>query len=401
MKRDLVTIDDLGDEALASLMDLADRIRGNLRGHAADLPGFLLGSLFLEPSTRTRLSFEAAMLRLGGRVITSSDPSTSSASKGETLTDTVRIVDSYVDITVLRHPAAGAARLAAKVARGPVINAGDGSHEHPTQTLCDLYALRCERGRIRDLTVVLYGDLRYGRTTHSLARALVRFGATIIAVSQGDLDLPDFVVRDLLLHPGYARRDVVVDDMEDVFHRRDVRAVMIGREAILPPAAPDGRRAPLGLRDRHVDAIYVTRLQKERLRDGVACGTLPILDHRFLTSRPFRETVVLHPLPRVSEIAVEVDSDPRAAYFRQAALGVPIRMALLLWAAGAIDLPRGAAPRSEREPVAGASCANPGCITVLEPGSVTQEVARRPGDVPRCSFCEEPVARIGAAANLG
>lgn len=389
MKRDLVTIDDVSDETLLSLMDLADKIRKNLRGHAADLPGFLMGSLFLEPSTRTRLSFETAMLRLGGRVITSSDPLTSSSSKGETLLDTIRIVDSYVDLLVLRHPAAGAARLAARAARGPVINAGDGSHEHPTQTLCDLYALRCERGKLRDLNVVLYGDLRFGRTTHSLARALIRFGASLIAVAQGDLELPDFVVRDLLRRPGIGARRVVVDDMEDVFQRRDVKALWIGPESRLPARPSDGRRLPLELRDRMVDAIYVTRLQKERMSGAATAGAgLPILDHRFLQSPPFRECVVLHPLPRVQEIAIEVDSDPRAAYFRQAALGVPIRMALLLWAAGAVELPDGLVLEAPKL-VPGYACENPGCISVLERGSVPQEVGLRSDDDPRCLYCEE------------
>ncbi len=384
MKRDLVTIDDLSDETLLGLMDLADRIRRQLRGHAADLPGTLMGSLFLEPSTRTRLSFETAMLRLGGRVITSSDPKTSSASKGESLSDTIRIVDSYVDLTILRHPAAGAARAAAQIAEGPVINAGDGSHEHPTQTLCDLYALRCERGRLADLRVALYGDLRYGRTTHSLARALVRFGASVLAISQGDLQLPKFVLDDLRREPGYAVAPVALVGLESVLSRPEVPALWISRGA-----KESSEVRPMSLDPDSIDAIYVTRLQKERMSGAEALGSLPILDHRFLAAPPFRQTVVLHPLPRVGEIARELDQDPRAAYFRQAALGVPIRMALILWCLGAVDLPAGAAPRARDSVVHGFRCENAGCISVLERGTIPPEVTRRGADDPRCAYCEE------------
>lgn len=385
MKRDLVSIEDLSNPALVHLMDLADRIRKDLRGHAERLPGFLMGSLFLEPSTRTRLSFEAAMARLGGKVITSADPDTSSAVKGETLSDTVRIVDSYVDMTVLRHPLAGAARWAARHARGAIVNAGDGAREHPTQTLCDLYSLRCERGRLDGLTVMLYGDLRYGRTTHSLARALARFGATIIAVAEKGLELPDAVLEELREVPGTALWPAVVDDLADVFRRDDVPALVIGPERDLP--AVDGP-VPLGLRDREVDAIYVTRLQTERLEGESDTYGLPILDHRFLESPPFRRTVVLHPLPRVGEIAREVDEDPRAAYFRQAALGVPIRMALLLWMGGRVDLPTTIEPGAVMEQVTNARCTNARCITQAPLEGVAPEFGRRPGGAVRCMYCE-------------
>ena len=386
MKRDFITIDDLSDAALVELMGLADRIRSNLRGHAADLPGHIMGSLFLEPSTRTRLSFETSMQRLGGRVVTSSDPDTSSTVKGETLADTVRIVDSYVDVLVLRHPNSGAARLAARVAKGPVINAGDGSHEHPSQTLCDLYTLRCERGPIAGQLVVLYGDLRFGRTVHSLSRALVRFGATVLAIPDGDLGLPAFVMADLAERPGYGVRDVLINDMEPLFKRRGVSATLIGPTSTLPPAGAGS--VSYELARQKVSAIYVTRLQKERLAGGSGGGTLPILDHRFLQTAAFTESILLHPLPRVTEIAREVDSDPRAAYFRQAALGVPIRMALLLWSCGLVDLPTG----PERRPVLQATvpgrCRNPQCITAKEAvewASLVRDGAGR----TRCEFCEE------------
>lgn len=390
MKRDFITIDDLGDAALVELMDLADRIRGNLRGHAADLPGHVMGSLFLEPSTRTRLSFETSMQRLGGRVVTSSDPDTSSTVKGETLADTVRIVDSYVDVLVLRHPLSGAARLAARLAKGPVINAGDGSHEHPSQTLCDLYTLRCERGPVAGQTVVLYGDLRFGRTVHSLSRALVRFGATVLAIPDGDLTLPPFVMTDLAERPGYGVREVVINDMESIFKRRGVRATLIAPRAALPPLQ-EGPSA-LELAGHRVSAIYVTRLQKERLAGGGGGGTLPILDHRFLMSPTFNESIVLHPLPRVTEIARELDSDPRAAYFRQAALGVPIRMALLLWCCGLVDLPRDVGRKIDAgEPVEG-TCGNANCISTREAPEWARVVKKSAGGTS-CDYCEEP-ARI-------
>ena len=177
-KRDFISIDDFSNEEIADLFLIADRMRDLLKTSHGVLAGHIMGSLFLEPSTRTRLSFEAAMNRLGGRVITMSDVQTSSIAKGESLADSVRTVASYADIVVLRHPKAGAAQLAADYSHVPIINAGDGGHEHPTQTLCDLFTLRCTRGGIEGLKVVLYGDLRHGRTTHSLVKALVRMPAT-------------------------------------------------------------------------------------------------------------------------------------------------------------------------------------------------------------------------------
>jgi aspartate carbamoyltransferase catalytic subunit len=389
VKRDLITIHDLSNRALEGLMDLADEIRPNLRSWRSELQGFLMGSLFLEPSTRTRLSFETAMMRLGGKVITSADVSTSSAAKGESLGDTVRIVDSYVDLTVLRHPAAGAARLASRYAHRPIINAGDGGHEHPTQTLCDLYTLRAEKGRVRQLTVMLYGDLLYARTTHSLARALVRFGSSIVAVAQPGLDLPDFVIEDLARIPGYALRHVLITDMADVLQRDRVPALLIDREERLPPASPDGAPVLHHLGAATIDAIYVTRLQRERYAPVDAARTLelPILDHRFLIAPQFRDTVVLHPLPRVGEIAPEFDRDPRAAYFRQAALGVPIRMALILWALGKASLPQGESPAPEEPAVTGFRCLNPACISVQESAVIPPEVTTL-GGIPRCLFCE-------------
>jgi aspartate carbamoyltransferase catalytic subunit len=195
VKRDLVAIGDLGDRDILRLIELADTIAVDPKSVARALDGALLATLFLEPSTRTRLSFEAAMLRLGGRVITSADPKTSSAAKGETLADSIRMIGAYADAIVLRHPHAGAARLAARLSPGPVVNAGDGGREHPTQTLVDLFTLVREKGKLDGLFVALYGDLRFGRTTHSLARALTRFGAKVLALSEPGLHFPEYVLE--------------------------------------------------------------------------------------------------------------------------------------------------------------------------------------------------------------
>ena len=392
MKRDLLKIDDLPNGALLRLMELADELQADLRGNSNRLSGFLMGSLFLEPSTRTRLSFEAAMARLGGKVITSSDPGTSSSVKGETLADTVRIVDSYVDFTVLRHPLAGAARWAAQHAQRPIINAGDGAHEHPTQTLCDLYALKCERGDLAGLTVLLYGDLKFGRTVHSLSRALVRMGASVLAIAELGLELPSHVTQDLEHRDGVSLSHVVIDDMEEIFRRRGVRATWIGREdRIGPTSGTPEDPVELNLQAHPVDAIYVTRLQKERFVGDEGDRGLPILDHRFMKADPFEQAIVLHPLPRVEEIAPEMDQDPRAAYFRQAALGVPIRMALLLWVAGLEDLPMNGQeslwPRTS--PATDRRCKNLRCITNSQREGVPQELAPGRRGPLRCRFCEE------------
>jgi len=323
--RHLVSIDDFSREEIQELFHHADRFAADMRGFADLCPGTISASLFYEPSTRTRLSFESAMLRLGGGVITSADENVSSASKGESLADTIRVVGgAYSDLVVLRHPSEGSARLAAQFSPVPVINAGDGAHEHPTQTLCDLYNLHVERGRIAGLDVVLAGDLKYSRTVHSFAYALARFGANIVCVPQPGFEMPDYVIQRL-------KREY---DVEPV--RADARRLgqlAANSDAIyLTPQKPhqlvlftDAK----GWEVEHVDAVYMTRPQTERHQGGEGPEVdYPRLEKRSMSAESLRDAVVMHPLPRRDEISSEIDNDPRSIYFKQAARGVPIRMAI-------------------------------------------------------------------------
>jgi aspartate carbamoyltransferase catalytic subunit len=386
MKRDLISIEDLSDAGIASLLRHAAAFERS--GASQALQGAILATLFLEPSTRTRLSFEAAMHRLGGAVITSADPQASSSAKGETLADTVRMVDAYADVIVVRHPAPGAARAAAKAAKAPVLNAGDGGHEHPSQTLVDLYTLEREVGRLTSLTVVLYGDLRYGRTTHSLVRALVRFGAKVVALSEPGLELPDYVCARLAARgaqPAAAR----IRGLDALFPGEPPAVTLFG--------FPESRGGGAGVwspSDGEVDAVYVTRLQRERLPAARADRpVLPSVDARFLAVPAFRRAIVMHPLPRTSEIDPKIDGDRRAAYFRQAAFGVPVRMALLSWALGRLHLD-GGGPPAPSAALAGAApdgpggCGEPACISVREPSSAPAEFVGAADGSRRCAYCE-------------
>jgi len=333
--RDFVALGDLSRDLLCHLVDLAEEIRGDREAYANRLNGLIMASLFFEPSTRTRLSFEAAMHRLGGSVLSVADAlSSSSAAKGETLEDTVRTVDALADIIVLRHSQVGAARRGAAVANAPVINAGDGGNEHPSQTLCDLLTLQSEKGRLDDLTVLVYGDLLFGRTVHSLIQALQHFRARVILVAEPALGLPPELETTLLDGTGYGIRNVEVSGLEPAFPAGRVTARLLDRETRLPGAAGD-QDLELPLERGSVDAMYVTRLQSERIIGSEDRGRrLPVVGMDFLSSPPLSEAAILHPLPRVGEIPEEVDQDPRAAFFRQVAMGVPARMAILLWACG-------------------------------------------------------------------
>ena len=266
---------------------------------AGPLAGRILASLFFEPSTRTRLSFESAMLRLGGQVIGAQDAGvSSSAAKGESVEDMVRVVAGYADVIVLRHPARGAAARAARVSPVPVINAGDGAGQHPTQALLDLYTIRAELGRLGGLHVGLAGDLKHGRTARSLALLLALYPGVELS---------------LIAPPSLRMEPDVLDALRD-------RAVVVHETDDLRAAAPG------------LDVLYQTRLQKERL-DAAPVADLPIVDLEVMTRlRP--HAIVMHPLPRVGEIDRAVDADPRAAYFRQARYGLAVRMAVLLWSAG-------------------------------------------------------------------
>lgn len=290
---------DFSVEEIDDLLALARDIESNLPKYAHVCDGKKLATLFYEPSTRTRLSFEAAMLNLGGNVLGFSSANSSSASKGESVADTIRMISCYADICAMRHPKEGAAYVAAQKARIPVINAGDGGHQHPTQTLTDLLTIRSLKGRLNNLTIGFCGDLKFGRTVHSLIEALVRYtGIKIVLISPEELRLPDYIRDDVLRANNVPFEEVI--KMEDVL--------------------PD------------LDVLYMTRVQKERFfneDDYIRMKDFYILDEaKMALASP--EMLVLHPLPRVNEISVEVDNDPRAAYFKQVQYGVYARMALIL-----------------------------------------------------------------------
>lgn len=290
---------DLTIEELDKLFDLAGAIMAAPENYTEACKGKLMATLFYEPSTRTRFSFEAAMLRLGGQNIGFSEAGSSSVAKGESIADTVRTVSCYADLIVMRHPKEGAPRVAANSARVPVINAGDGGHQHPTQTLTDLMTIRSLRGSLSNMTVGLCGDLKFGRTVHSLIKALSRYeGVRFVLVSPQELRIPDYVRKEILDKKGLDYREV--EQMED----------------ILP----------------ELDVLYMTRVQKERFfneEDYIRLKDRFILDESKMKLAR-EDMMVLHPLPRVNEIAVEVDKDPRALYFEQARYGMFVRMALIM-----------------------------------------------------------------------
>ena len=287
---------DFSVEELDKLFALADDIEKDPAKYAHKCDGKILATCFYEPSTRTRLSFETAMTRLGGRVIGFSDAASSSASKGESVSDTIRIISCYADICAMRHPKEGAPMVAAEKSLIPVINAGDGGHQHPTQTLADLQTIRSLHGDLNNFTIGLCGDLKFGRTVHSLINALVRYeGIKFIFISPEELKIPDYVT-DMLREKGIPFQEVI--RLEDVMPK--------------------------------LDLLYMTRVQKERFfneDDYLRLRDTYILDEAKMTkAKP--DMAVLHPLPRVNEIAVEVDDDPRAAYFEQVKNGMLMRMAL-------------------------------------------------------------------------
>jgi len=387
--RHLVSIDDISLEEMTALFRAADRFSADPRGFANFAPGLITASLFYEPSTRTRLSFESAMLRLGGGVLTAAEMTSSSASKGESLADTVRVVGGgYADLIVLRHPSEGAARLAADYSPVPVVNAGDGSHEHPTQTLCDLYNLHVERGRIAGLDVVLAGDLKYSRTVHSFAYALARFGANIVCVPQPGFEMPDYVLRRL-------REEFGVEPMRADAKR--LGALAAKTDAVyLTPHKPhqlslftDASHWEV----EHVDAVYMTRPQTERYSDGERQQRDYLrIEKGSMGAESLRDAVVMHPLPRRDEIAADMDDDPRSIYFKQTARGVPIRMAILSWLLGRLPEAPLAAPRidvNHRSKVAHNPCPNPSCISRTETRHASPSfavIARTPLRA-RCGYC--------------
>ena len=297
--RHLMSPLDFTVEELDEILDLADDIEANPEKYAHACDGKKLATLFYEPSTRPRLSHEAAMLNLGGSILGFSSADSSSAAKGESVSDTIRMISCYADICAMRHPKEGAPMVACRHSSIPVINAGDGGHQHPTQTLTDLLTIRSLKGRLDNLTIGLCGDLKFGRTVHSLIHALVRYpNIKFVLISPEELRLPSYIRKDVL-------------DKQNVPYKEVVRM-----EEALP----------------ELDLLYMTRVQKERFfneDDYVRMKDFYILDAKKMELAP-KDMLVLHPLPRVNEISVEVDKDPRAAYFKQVQYGVYVRMALIL-----------------------------------------------------------------------
>lgn len=292
----LIDPTDLSVEELNQLFDLAVAIEKNPENYLDALKGKLLATLFYEPSTRTRFSFEAAMLRLGGQVIGFSEPNSSSVSKGESVADTIKTVACYADIAVMRHPKEGAPKLASKYSSIPVINAGDGGHQHPTQTLTDLHTIRTLKNNISGNTIGFCGDLKFGRTVHSLVKALARYeNITFIFISPPELSMPAHIIDELKDH-----KVIEISSLDDVL--------------------PD------------LDILYMTRIQRERFFNEEEY--LRLKGYFILTKKKLSiakaDMIVLHPLPRVDEIHPNVDEDPRAVYFAQARYGMFIRMALIL-----------------------------------------------------------------------
>lgn len=331
--RHLLSITDLTVEELEELLATAADIEQNPAQYAHRMEGKKLATLFFEPSTRTRLSFEAAMYELGGHVIGFAGASASSAAKGESVKDTIRTVGCYADIIAMRHPLEGAPWAAVQSATTPVINAGDGGHQHPTQTLADLMTLKKEKGRLDHLKIGMCGDLRFGRTVHSLISALSRYpGNEFILISPRELRVPGHIVADLA-------------------------------EAGIPYREAETLEEEIGA----LDALYMTRIQQERffsVEEYLRLKDSYILDEEKMRLAP-RDMIVMHPLPRVNEIDVKVDADPRACYFKQVLYGKYMRMALIIKLLSETELP---ARPGKVQITTGKQCKNPRCISSTEQG---------------------------------
>ena len=384
--RSLITMDDLAEEDIGGLLDTAEQMAeaiGFDDPQTRQMPDRLdriLATCFFEPSTRTRLSFESAMLRLGGSVIGFADAKATSVKKRETVADTARIISGYADIIVMRHPLAGAARVASEAATVPVINAGDGSHAHPTQTLTDLFCIKRKKGRLDGLKIGLCGDLKYGRTVHSLGPVMRRLGAECICIAPASLAMPQEFIEAMTPASGAPPRQV--EDLDEVLGELDV--------------------------------LYATRVQAERFEDPAEYEKVAgsyVIDAEVMARAP-GEMIVMHPLPRVDEIHPEIDTDERAAYFEQAAGGVPVRMALISHILGLAEPGRrgmrgfGDAPEAAAEPgparpdtepemvpaSAVGKCRNPNCITNDDNERFLEgKLCKLRGDPPRykCAYCEQ------------
>ena len=354
--RHLIDPLDFSQQEITSLLDLADRICADPAAYQDVAAHKKLATLFYEPSTRTRLSFEAAMLNLGGHVLGFPSETVSSASKGESVADTIRVVSCYADIVAMRHPKEGAPLRASRYSRIPVINAGDGGHLHPTQTLTDMLTLKNEKGRLDHLKIGLCGDLRYGRTVHSQLKALSRYeGNEFILISTPELALPSYI-KDVLNARGCTYKEIYSLD-----------------EAITGES---------------LDMLYMTRIQKERFSSEEEYNRQKDvfrLDTEKMKKAP-KDMIVMHPLPRVDEIAMDVDDDPRAMYFTQAKNGMFVRMALIMSVLeGRLGAPKLLTGTIKND----VECTNPKCITKTEhylPHSFKVQ-----GDICECEYCDERI----------
>ena len=357
--RSLINIMELSVEEIDGLLAVAEDIIANPAKYAEKCRGKKLATLFFEPSTRTRLSFEAAMLELGGTVLGFSEAGSSSAAKGESVADTAKTVSCYADIMAIRHPREGAPYVASRAATVPVINAGDGGHNHPTQTLADLLTISRELGRLNNLTIGLCGDLKYGRTVHSLIEAMSRYeGIKFVLISPKELQLPDYIRYNVL-----EKHQIPYTEVTDM-------------EAAMP----------------ELDVLYMTRIQRERFDDPAEYERLK--DSYILTAEKMNlakeKMAVLHPLPRVNEISVKVDDDPRAAYFRQALNGKYMRMALILKLLGEAKANPVKKCVDTTDFVYDLVCRNPKCISQVE-----QELPQifkltdKAANIHRCIYCEQ------------
>ncbi len=414
--RHIISINDLSNKEIETIFEVAQGFLQELAdshtpyriARSTDLASkFILASLFYEPSTRTRLSFETAMLRLGGANITSADPAVSSAAKGESLADTIRVISNYCDVVVIRHPRDGAARLAAEYSQVPVINGGDGSHEHPTQTLCDLFTLRSKKKSLRNMKVAISGDLKGSRTIHSFVYALARFGATIDPLPAPGMELPEHVAR-RLREEFHCQMVSKTPDQAGAIDALYVTADQPHQLSLIPDPEVD-----YGLLvQKKIDAVYVTRFQKERWAEKER--PYPKVDAKFLGEPKYSEASVMHPLPRVNELDAALDSDRRAIYFQQAAYGVPVRMALIslllhLHKNKTLHQFSGGFAKPEypiyAQPIGtGVACGNHNCI-VADPAErqyaankfyVIEDEARQRCKL-RCVYCETDVEEEAAA----
>ncbi|HEB13586.1 MAG TPA: aspartate carbamoyltransferase catalytic subunit [candidate division CPR3 bacterium] len=407
--RSLITIDDLSNGEIEAIFSIADEMADYIdKKNGKDLCSqFLMASLFYEPSTRTRLSFESAMKRLGGDVLSVTDVQATSLSKGESLSDSIRVIGGYVDLIVLRHSWEGAAKIADDFAGIPVINGGDGEHEHPTQTLCDLYTIKKRKGTIEGLNIAVCGDLKHARAIHSLLYALARFGANIISVPGNNLEIPEYVEKRLTSEYGLEVKKTKQSDIKNLLGDMPIDAIYMTPSQSHQLAFAFASSLDMELRVRmkvfdklipHVDALYLTRIQRERFATpkefSQAKKTYPVVDKAVLRLPKFQKAIVMHPLPRLDELPYEIDKDKRSLYFQQARYGVPVRMALIAALLGVKEVKTSQIPPrykyKEYRNLNAFKCSNKKCASVIEAvfAKPSFSIISYTPLVLRCNFCD-------------